>query len=230
MKKILFVFISVFFFAFSANCAEKTENNLKTAPPVSGTVVNGYRIIDVQQAQSGVDLKVYRGDYIKFKYDPSVLDPMLSIPDLDIQKRLSANLAEAPYFKMKTPGTFAFSLADVAGNLTIINYRQTSYREVSSNEAAEFIQKEQPIILDVRTPNEYKRGHLPHSILIPVQELQNRYKELGIKKDREILIYCATGNRSTVASKILIDSGFKHIVNMRGGIYDWSKKNYPVTR
>ena len=136
MKKILFVFISVFFFAYSASCSEKIENNLKTAPPVSGTVVNGYRILDVQQAQSGVDLKVYRGDYIKFKFDPSVPDPMLSIPDLDIQKRLSGNLAETPYFKMKTPGTFSFTLADITGNLTVINYRQTSYREVSSKEAA----------------------------------------------------------------------------------------------
>jgi rhodanese-related sulfurtransferase len=158
------------------------------------------------------------------------MDPLLSIPGLTIQKRLSSNLAEAPYFKMKTPGTFAFSLGDVAGNLTVINYHQTSYREVTSNEAAELIQNEQPIILDVRTPNEYKRGHLHKSVLIPVQELQNRFKELGNDKDREILIYCATGNRSTVASKILIDSGFKHIVNMRGGIYDWSKKNYPVAR
>jgi len=230
MKKLLLVIISILFFAYSAGCSEKTEGNLKTAPPVSGTVVNGYRILDVQQAQSGVELKVFRGDYIKFKVDPSVQDPLLSIPDLAIQKRLPNNPAEAPYFKMKTPGTFAFSLADVAGRLAVLNYHQASYREVASSEAAELIQNEQPIILDVRTPNEYKRGHLQNSVLIPVQELQNRYKELGTDKDREILIYCATGNRSTVASKILIDSGFKHIVNMRGGIYDWSKKNYPVTR
>jgi rhodanese-related sulfurtransferase len=230
MKKILLVIISVFFFAYSASCSEKIETNFKTAPPVSGTVVNGYRILDVQPAPGVVDLKVYRGDYVKFKFDPSDMDPFLSIPGLTIQKRLSSNPAEAPYFKMKTPGTFAFSLGDVAGNLTVINYHQTSYREVTSNEAAELIQNEQPIILDVRTPNEYKRGHLHKSVLIPVQELQNRFKELGTDKDREILIYCATGNRSTVASKILIDSGFKHIVNMRGGIYDWSKKNYPVAR
>jgi len=230
MKKILLAILFVFFFAYSASCSEKIENNLKAAPPVSGAVVNGYRILDVQQAHSGVDLKVYRGDYIKFKVDPSAQDPMLSIPDLSIQKRLPTNPAEAPYFKMKTPGAFAFSLGDVDGKLTVINYHQASYREVASNEAAEFIKNEQPIILDVRTPNEYKRGHLHNSVLIPVQELQNRYKELGSDKNREILIYCATGNRSTVASKILIDSGFKHIVNMRGGIYDWSKKNYPVTR
>jgi rhodanese-related sulfurtransferase len=230
MKKILLVFLSVFFFAYSASCSEKIDTNLKTAPPASGTVVNGYRILDVQQAQGVVDLKAYRGDYIKFKFDPSVQEPMLSIPELAIQQRLTSKPAEAPYFKMKTPGTFAFSLGNVDGNLTVINYRQASYREVSSKQAAELIKNEQPIIIDVRTPHEYKRGHLHNSILIPVQELQTRYKELGTDKDREILIYCATGNRSTVASKILIDSGFKHIVNMRGGIYDWHKKNYPIAR
>ncbi len=230
MKKTLLVFLSVFFFAYSASCSEKIDTNLKTAPPASGTIVNGYRILDVQQAQGVVELKVYRGDYIKFKFASSVQDPLLSIPDLAIQKRLPGKPAEAPYFKMKTPGTFAFSLGNISGNLTVINYRQASYREVSSREAADLIQNEQAIILDVRTPHEYKRGHLINSVLIPVQELQTRFKELGTHKDREILIYCATGNRSTVASKILIDSGFNHIVNMRGGIYDWHKKNYPVTR
>ena len=156
--------------------------------------------------------------------------PLLMIPDLAIEKRLPGNFAEAPYFKMKKPGTFAFSMGAVDGSLTVINYRQASYREVSSPEAADLIKNEGPVILDVRTPNEYNRGHLHNSVLIPVQELQSRYQELGNHKDREILIYCATGNRSTVASKILIDNGFKHIVNMRGGISDWSKKNYPVVR
>jgi rhodanese-related sulfurtransferase len=131
---------------------------------------------------------------------------------------------------MKKPGTFAFLMGDIDGRLTVINYRQASYREVSSREAADLIKNEGPLILDVRTQNEHNRGRLNNSVLIPVQELQSRYNELGNHIDREILIYCATGNRSTVASKILIDSGFKHIVNMRGGIHDWSKKNYPVTR
>ena len=71
---------------------------------------------------------------------------------------------------------------------------------------------------------------LKDSVLIPVQELQGRLKELVAYKDREILIYCATGNRSTVASKILIDNDFSRITNMRHGIYDWVKNNYSVTR
>ena len=230
MKKIFLIILSIFLFAYTASSSDKVESGSQTAPPASGTVVNGYRILHIKTGTGTVDLKVYRGDYIKFAFDPSMQAPLLMIPDLAIEKRLPNNFAETPYFKMKTPGTFAFSLGDVDGNITVINYRQASYREVTSREAADLIKNEGPIILDVRTQNEYNRGHLPNSVLIPVQEIQRRYKELSNYKDREILIYCATGNRSTVASKILIDNGFKHIVNMRGGIYDWSKENYPVTR
>ncbi|MBW2428915.1 MAG: rhodanese-like domain-containing protein [Deltaproteobacteria bacterium] len=229
MRKISLILITIFFFVYSAGWSQKAEISAE-AGPASDSVVNGYRILSIQNHKNELTLTVYRGDYIKFKFDPSIQDPLLSIPDLAIHRKLPNSPAEAPYFKMKTPGTFDFSLGDVVGKITVINYRQASYREVSSREAAELIKNDQPFILYVRTPNEYKRGHLHDSVLIPVQELQSRQKELGAHKDREILIYCATGNRSTVASKILIDNGFKHIVNMHGGIYDWSKKNYPVTR
>ncbi len=230
MKKILLITISILLFVFAAGCAERTESNSETSQPVSGTIVQGYRILTIDSDSSSVDLRVFRGDSIKFRLNPSNNEALLKIPDLAIEKSLSGNIAEAPYFKMKNPGTFAFSLGDANGTITVIDYRQANYREVTSREAADLIKNEDPVILDVRTPNEYNRGHLADSVLIPVQELQRRYNELADHKEREILIYCATGNRSTVASKILIDTGFKHIVNMRGGIYDWSKKKYPVAR
>jgi rhodanese-related sulfurtransferase len=230
MKKLLLIAIITVWFVPSAGYSDTTNRKSETGPPVSGTVIDGYRILSVDGAQEAPDLKVYRGDYIKFKFDASIQDPVLSIPTLTIRKTLPHDFAQAPYFKMKTPGTYPFSLGDVHGSITVVNFRAASYREVSASTAAELIQTEKPIILDVRTPNEYKHGHLHQSILIPVQVLQSRYKELEMYKDREILIYCATGNRSTVAAKILIDRGFKHIVNMRGGIYKWSRQNYPVAR
>ena len=168
MKKLLLIILLIFFFEFSAGCSEKTEISSETVPAVSGTVVNGYRILPIENSPGKVDLKVYRGDYIKFKIDPSMPAPLLKIPGLAIEKRLPGNFAETPYFKMKKPGTFAFSMGDIDGSITVINYRQVSYREVSSPEAADLIKNEGPVILDVRTKNEYNRGHLHNSVLIPV--------------------------------------------------------------
>ena len=77
---------------------------------------------------------------------------------------------------------------------------------------------------------EYATGRLENSTLIPVQELQQRYTELARYKDENIFIYCATGNRSTVAAKILIDNGFTRIHNLRYGLFDWADNGYPVSR
>lgn len=85
-----------------------------------------------------------------------------------------------------------------------------------------------PIILDVRTPWEYEQGHLPEARLIPVQSLQNRVDELEEHKNRDILVYCRSGNRSTVASKLLIDEGFNRIYNLRYGILEWEQKGYSL--
>ena len=131
---------------------------------------------------------------------------------------------------MKTTGRFPFTLGRIAGNIRVIEYKQPYYREVEATEAAEHLKNLKPLLLDVRTRAEYDNGHIRNALLIPVQELQRRVGELSEYQHSEILVYCATGNRSTVASKILIDNGFKRITNMRDGIYGWQKNRHPVTK
>ena len=199
---------------------------------ITGSIVGGFRVLPIEKPPEGkkLVLTVYRGDYIKFDIGDGIVDPDLSVPDLSIKQRLPRNPAEAPYFKMKTAGVFPFTLGDLVGTITVVEFRKPNYSEVSSKEAFELIGNIQPLVLDVRTDAEFKSGHLENALLIPVQQLQSRLKELSAYKNQDILIYCATGNRSTVASKILIDSGFKRIHNMRYGIYQWSRDTYPIVR
>lgn len=199
-------------------------------PQISGRVEGGFRILPVTKTANAIHFTVYRGDYIKFALDTSVSDPLLTIPDLKVEKKLSLSLDTAPYFKMKEPGRFQFTLGEVGGTIEVVEFERPNYTAVSAKDAADIIAQIKPFILDVRTPREYQRGHLQNSILIPVQELQHRLKEIETYKDQDVLIYCATGNRSTVASKILIDNGFKRILNLRYGIVDWARKGYPVVQ
>ena len=223
---ILFIVIS----GFMASCSPEDAHTTVANQEISGDVVNGYRIIPIPNAEKNIQLNVYRGDYIKFKLNESFKDTTLSIPDLAINEKISNNLKDAPFFKMKKAGTFTFTLGEVIGAITVHDYQQSNYREFTSQEAAEFLKSDRPLILDVRTPGEYERGHLKDAVLIPVQVLHNHLSRLSDFKDKDILVYCATGNRSTVASKMLIDNGFTRITNMRHGIVDWSAKKYPVTR
>ncbi len=197
---------------------------------ISGSIIGGYRVLPVDISSQKLHFTVYRGDYIKFDLNPSIADPILAIPDLNIEERLPASVNESPYFKMKTSGNFAFSLGEMSGVIEVVDFDRPNYREVTAQEAAELIAKTEPLVLDVRTPKEYQQGHLESSVLIPLQELQTRWPEIADYRNQDVLIYCATGNRSTVASKILIDSGFKRIVNMRHGIVDWARRGLPFVQ
>ncbi|MBA7508580.1 Thiosulfate sulfurtransferase GlpE [subsurface metagenome] len=98
--------------------------------------------------------------------------------------------------------------------------------DISVEEVYQIISSNQDyIILDVRTPDEFKEGHIEGAILIPVLELDNRLGELP--KDKPIITYCRSGSRSRNAANILVENGFTQIYDM-GGILDWIDKGYPV--
>lgn len=72
-------------------------------------------------------------------------------------------------------------------------------------------------LLDVRTIEEYKEGHLRDATLIPVQALEKNLGMLKQDKGKKIIVYCRSGNRSVTASRILEANGFTP-VNVKGGI------------
>jgi rhodanese-related sulfurtransferase len=230
MKKIVLATLVLLWVLVALGILPAIGDVVPKDPPVSGDIVSGFRVLNVTEGSRGVNLTVYRGDYIKFKLAAPTMETVLSIPDLSIQQRLSGNLDEAPYFKMEKPGVFPFVLGTAKGSIAVVDYRQANYQEVTSKEAAELIRNIAPLVLDVRSPGEYSRGHLKDSVLIPLQQLQTRWQEIAGHKDKDLLIYCATGNRSTVAAKILIDNGFKRIFNLRQGISGWEREKFPVVQ
>ena len=197
---------------------------------ISGNLLNGYRVLSVSENDTDLKFVVYRGDYIKFDITDVTGDAGLKIPALSINQSLNPDLQRAQYFKMKEIGLYPFTLGRITGQIEVVEYDKPQYRTLTAIEAANLIRDQSPLILDVRTPQEYSSGRIENSVLIPVQELQRRYAELSEFKNDDIFIYCATGNRSTVAAKILIDNGFTRIYNLRYGIYEWAKNSLPVVR
>lgn len=194
---------------------------------LSGKIVTGYRVLTVDPASKDNQLTVYRGDYIKLSYPEKFSSLVFQIPDLKYTGTLLPEPEKSPFFKMKTVGTYPFSLGDGSGSITVIDLIRPNYTEVTADEAAEIIKNLHPFILDVRTPGEYQQIYIEGSYLIPIQQLQARIGELESRKHEDIFVYCATGNRSTVASRILADLGFKRIYNLRYGVYDWARNGHP---
>jgi rhodanese-related sulfurtransferase len=80
------------------------------------------------------------------------------------------------------------------------------------------------VLLDVRTEGEFDgpMGHLENAILIPVQNIKDRYTELEGYKDKEIIVYCRSGNRSSKATSFLREKGY-NATNLEGGMIAWNK-------
>ena len=193
---------------------------------ISGEIISGYRILDVELAEEN-SFTVYRGDYIKLSY-PEKFGPLaFGMPELKYKDTLFPEPAKSPFFKMKAVGTYSFTLGEGGGSISVIDLVRPNYIEVTADEAANILENLHPFILDVRTLKENQEFHIDGTHLIPIQELQARIDELESKKHEDIFVYCATGNRSTVAAKILADRGFKRIYNLRHGLYDWARRGHP---
>ena len=78
--------------------------------------------------------------------------------------------------------------------------------------------KQGNFVLDVRSLQEYKEGHIDGAILIPEYELKFRKNELPKNKDEKIIVYCQSGNRSRKACNYLKQIGYKNVYNLFGGI------------
>jgi phage shock protein E len=83
-------------------------------------------------------------------------------------------------------------------------------------------------LLDVRTPEEYAGGHLPGAVNIPHTELAARVAELDGARERDIVVYCRTGNRTAQALEVLGKAGFKRLFHLKGDYTRWSEEKRPV--
>lgn len=77
-------------------------------------------------------------------------------------------------------------------------------------------EEENVVIIDVRTVEEYKEGHIAGSINLPLDIISN----IDVSKDKKIIVYCRSGRRSNLAAIELIGLGYENVYDM-GGINDW---------
>lgn len=73
--------------------------------------------------------------------------------------------------------------------------------------------------VDVRTPGEFKSNKIKGFINIPVDQIHSQLEKLS--QDKAVVVICQSGSRSSRAAKVLIKSGYKNVINVRGGMSTW---------
>ena len=116
---------------------------------------------------------------------------------------------------------YILMLAIVIGGLFMFmqnsNANQTmTYQELQNKLNA----KENFVLLDVRTQEEFNAGHIPTAILLPYDEINLKAATVLPDKEKEIVLYCRSGRRSAIAKKALVELGYKDVKDF-GGISRW---------
>lgn len=83
------------------------------------------------------------------------------------------------------------------------------------------------LYVDVRTPEEYRSGHVKGAVLLPYDQMEQRWKELAAHRDRPIVLYCRSGRRAGVALEVLKAHGFTRVTN-GGGLEQMQARGLPM--
>jgi phage shock protein E len=88
--------------------------------------------------------------------------------------------------------------------------------------------KDKGQLIDVRTPKEYKAGHLENAVNIHLYDKDFNERINKLDKKKTVYVYCKVGGRSAEAVELLKQNGFQHIVELKGGTDAWTEAGKPL--
>jgi molybdopterin/thiamine biosynthesis adenylyltransferase/rhodanese-related sulfurtransferase len=105
---------------------------------------------------------------------------------------------------------------------------KSQIEEVDPSEVAELVD-EGVTVIDVRETEEYAAGHLPGAKHVPRSYLETRIEGVVPDRSTQVILYCASGNRSAYGARTLTEElGYEHVRSMTGGITLWKDRGYEV--
>jgi len=125
---------------------------------------------------------------------------------------------------------FLVAIAVVSGGALLLPALQPRGKRASSLEVTQMINRGKTTVLDIRTADEFAKGHLRDAKNIPLADLATRIGELDKLKGRTIVVVCQTGARADKAARQLNAAGFQDVVALDGGIAAWTAASLPTVK
>jgi len=122
------------------------------------------------------------------------------------------------------------ALALVVGMIAFFEYQRafSGVKIISPMEATRLQNDEDAVFVDIREEAEYKVGHIIGNLHIPMSNFQKRMVELDKFKDKPVVVYCTSGNRSAGAAGKLRKADFNSVYTLHGGAVGWEKAGLPL--
>ena len=127
---------------------------------------------------------------------------------------------------------FLVGVAFVSGAMLVwpLVRRGAGGPSVNSLEATQLINRRDALVLDVRSADEFARGHILNARGIPLNELEARLADLERYKQKPVIVVCESGTRSGAGVALLRRSGFGEVFNLSGGLAAWQQAGLPVEK
>ena len=126
------------------------------------------------------------------------------------------------------------ALVVIVGLLATDSARQRigGVKAVSAAELPQLLNHDDAVVIDVCDPAEFRKGHIPGAINVPLKQINDsaktleRYKKTGAP----VVVSCQTGHRSSKGASLLRKQEFEQVYNLTGGLTAWQKENLPVEK
>jgi phage shock protein E len=109
--------------------------------------------------------------------------------------------------------------------------QQVTFQDVSSEnfKARMDLAAADAVLVDLRTPDEVKKGIIPNSVNIDYFRKDFEKQIAALDKSKTYFLYCAVGGRSTETAELMVKLGFQKVYNLKEGFSGWQKKKFPVS-
>jgi rhodanese-related sulfurtransferase len=115
--------------------------------------------------------------------------------------------------------------------ITVIGQGKQTGALISQQDLRQRMQVQHDILLiDVRTADEFRMGHVPGAINIPYTELAERLGEVRPNHEKGVVVYCESGRRAGIAEGILRQAGLDNIRHLEGDMAAWRDSGLPIEK
>jgi len=116
----------------------------------------------------------------------------------------------------------------------IMNTVKTStaaYKEITAAQTTQLMNRESGIVVDIRTKDEFRKGHITDALHILPSEIQaNNLGSLESHKADPIIVVCKTGQTAQASANLLAKAGFENVSLLKSGLVAWSEANLPLVK
>jgi rhodanese-related sulfurtransferase len=141
-------------------------------------------------------------------------------------------MQEVNVLKFVTDNMYLVGIAVVSGAMLLwpVVRRGAGAGGMSPPQATLLINREDALVIDVREPAEFGKGHIINSRNVPMSQFEARAADLERYKKKPVIVTCEQGNRAGNAASMLRKRGFERVFTLLGGVSGWQQAGLPVEK